>query len=54
MLSQKLSQKIKDMNKFVIIIIIFTEICFYPETSILLQIIRIIHMTFRIMPEFDR
>ena len=34
--------------------IIFTEICFYPETSILLQIIRIIHMTFRIMPEFDR
>ena len=34
--------------------IIFTEICFYPEISILLQIIRIIHMTFRIMPEFDR
>ena len=34
--------------------IIFTEICFYPETSILLQIIRIIHMTFRIIPEFDR
>ena len=26
--------------------IIFTEICFYPETSILLQIIRIIHMNF--------
>ena len=34
--------------------IIFTQISFYPETSILLQIIRIIHMTFRIMPEFDR
>ena len=34
--------------------IIFTEISFYPETSILLQIIRIIHITFRIMPEFDR
>ena len=34
--------------------IIFTEISFYPETSILLQIIRIIHMIFRIMPEFDR
>ena len=34
--------------------IIFTEICFYPETSILLQIVRIIYMTFRIMPEFDR
>ena len=34
--------------------IIFTEISFYPETSILLQIIRIIHMTFWIMPEFDR
>ena len=34
--------------------IIFTVISFYPETSILLQIIRIIHMTFRIMPEFDR
>ena len=32
----------------------FLEICFHPETSILLQIIRIIHMTFRIMPEFDR
>ena len=32
--------------------IIFTEISFYPETSILLQIIRIIHMTFRIIPEF--
>ena len=26
---------------------IFTEISFYPETSFLLQIIRIIHMTFR-------
>ena len=26
--------------------IIFTEISFYPETSILLQIIRIIYMTF--------
>ena len=26
--------------------IIFTEISFYPETSILLQIIQIIHMTF--------
>ena len=34
--------------------IIFIEISFYPETSILLQIIRIIHMTFQIMPEFDR
>ena len=34
--------------------IIFTETCFYPENSILLQIIRIIHMTFRIMLEFDR
>ena len=34
--------------------IIFTEICFYPETSILLQIIRIIQMTFWIMPELDR
>ena len=31
--------------------IIFTEISFDPETSILLQII---HVTFRIMPEFDR
>ena len=28
--------------------IIFTEISFYPATSILLQKIRIIHMTFRI------
>ena len=27
--------------------IIFTEISFYPETSILLQIIRIIYMTFQ-------
>ena len=34
--------------------IIFTEISFYPETSILLQIIQIIHKTFWIMPEFDR
>ena len=34
--------------------IIFTEISFYPETSILLQIIQIIHMTFQIIPEFDR
>ena len=34
--------------------IIFTEISFYPESSILLQIIQIIHMTFRIIPEFDR
>ena len=34
--------------------IIFTEISFSPETSILLQIIQIIHMTFWIMPEFDR
>ena len=34
--------------------IILTEISFYPETSILLQIIRIIHMTFWIIPEFDR
>ena len=34
--------------------IIFTEISFYPETSILLQIIRIIHMKFQIIPEFDR
>ena len=31
--------------------IVFTEICFYPETSILLQIIRIIHMTIGILPE---
>ena len=34
--------------------IIFTEISFYSETSILLQIIRIILMTFQIIPEFDR
>ena len=34
--------------------IIFTEISFSPETSILLQLIQIIHMTFWIMPEFDR
>ena len=34
--------------------IIFTEISFYPETSILLQIIQIIHMTIWIMPQFDR
>ena len=33
---------------------IFRESSFYPETSILLHIIRIIHMTFRIMPEYDR
>ena len=31
--------------------IIFTEISFSPETSILLQIIQIIHMTFGIIPE---
>ena len=34
--------------------ITFTEISFYPETSILLQIIQIIHMTFRMMPKYDR
>ena len=34
--------------------IIFTEISFSPETSILLQIIQIIHMTLWIMPEFDK
>ena len=34
--------------------IIFTEISLSPETSILLQIIQIIHMTIRIMPESDR
>ena len=34
--------------------IIFTEISLYPETSILLQIIRIIHMTNWIKPESDR
>ena len=32
----------------------FTEISFSPETSILLQIIRIIHMTVWIIPESDR
>ena len=34
--------------------IIFTEISFYPETSILLQIIRTIHVTSGIIPESDR
>ena len=34
--------------------IIFTEISLSPETSILLQIIQIIHMTLWIKPEFDR
>ena len=34
--------------------IIFTEISFSPETSILLQIIQIIHMTVGIIPESDR
>ena len=34
--------------------IIFTEISFSPETSILLQITQIIHMTVGIMPESDR
>ena len=34
--------------------IIFTEISFSPETSILLQIIQIIQMTVGIMPESDR
>ena len=34
--------------------IIFTDISFSPETSILLQIIQIIHMTIGIMPESDR
>ena len=33
--------------------IIFTEISFSPETSILLQIIQIIHITFGIIPESD-
>ena len=33
---------------------IITEISFSPETSILLQIIQIIHITLWIMPEFDR
>ena len=35
-------------------LIIFTEISFSPETSILLQIILIIHMTIWIIPESDR
>ena len=35
-------------------LIIFTEISFSPETSILLQIIQIIHMTVGIIPESDR
>ena len=35
-------------------LIVFTEISFSPETSILLQIIQIIHMTIGIMPESDR
>ena len=37
-------------------LIIFTEISFSPETSILLQIIQIIHMTVMIIhiPESDR
>ena len=34
--------------------IIFTEISFSPETSILLQIIQIIDMTIWIIPESDR
>ena len=34
--------------------IIFTEISFYPETSIVLQIIRIISMTFWVEPECER
>ena len=34
--------------------IIFTEISFSPETSILLQIIQIIHTTVGIIPESDR
>ena len=34
--------------------IIFTEISFSPETSILLQIIRIIHVTIWIIPASDR
>ena len=35
-------------------LIIFTEISFSPETSILLQIIQIIHMRVGIIPEPDR
>ena len=34
--------------------IFFTEISFSPETSILLQIIQLIHMTVWIIPESDR
>ena len=34
--------------------IIFTEISFSQETSILLQIIQIIHMTVGIIPESNR
>ena len=34
--------------------IIFTEISFSPETSVLLQIIQIMHMTLWILPEFNR
>ena len=34
--------------------IIFTEISFYPETSIVLQIIPIISMKFWVEPEYDR
>ena len=34
--------------------IMFTEVSFCPEISILLQIIRIIHVTIWIMPEFYR
>ena len=34
--------------------VIFTEISFFSETSILLQIIQIIHMTTWIIPESDR
>ena len=33
---------------------IFTEISFSPETSILFQIIQVIHMTVGIIPESDR
>ena len=35
-------------------LIIFTEISFSPETSIVLQIIQIIHMTLGIIPESNR
>ena len=34
--------------------IISTEISFYPETSILSQIFQIIHLTYWIIPEFER